>query len=74
MSLAAGVRLGVYEVVALAAARPLFVFHPASMRSPFAPAPDGQRFLINPMGEQAPVAPAPLTVVVNWTAAFGRDK
>jgi Tol biopolymer transport system component len=56
------------------ATQPLFSFQLGGPRSTYDVTADGQRFLVNTRGEQAPTAPSPLTVVVNWTAALGRDR
>jgi Tol biopolymer transport system component len=56
----------------------LFDAHPKTVRWPYSPSPDGRRFLVNTLVEQA-VRPAyamgqlnstPLTLVVNWRAAL----
>jgi Tol biopolymer transport system component/predicted Ser/Thr protein kinase len=54
-----------FEVGAI---KPLFTTHPGGPRDWYAVSPDGQRFLINTVPEQA--AAAPLTVVLNWTAGL----
>ena len=44
----------------------LFEFIPGTRFRSYAPAPDGKRFLLVVAGERP--APAPLTLVVNWTS------
>ena len=52
------------------AVRPLFAIDaPLVARSAYDVSPDGQRFLVNVLREQS-AAPAPLTVVSNWTATL----
>jgi dipeptidyl aminopeptidase/acylaminoacyl peptidase len=48
-------------------AHPLFEVRPVSRGSFYAPAPDGERFLINALSD--PGAAASLTLVQNWSAA-----
>jgi hypothetical protein len=59
----AGVPKALFESGILDANRPNFVFR-------YDVAADGQRFLINTLPEDA--EPAPITVVVNWTAGLQR--
>ncbi|MBI3048539.1 MAG: hypothetical protein HYY76_09555 [Acidobacteria bacterium] len=48
------------------AVRPLFETRAGTPRLPYDVSPDGQRFLVNTLPEEA--APAPITIVVNWPA------
>ena len=51
---------------------PLFAVRPPAATGPFYDvSPDGRRFLVN-MAPQVTTAPAPITVVVNWTAGLKR--
>ncbi len=51
------------------AVKPLFQTRPVvGLRYPYGVSPDGQRFLINTLPERS--ASAPLTTVLNWTAAL----
>ena len=50
------------------AVKPLFETRSTGVRSRFDVSADGQRFLINTAEAQA--AQAPITVVLNWTAAL----
>jgi hypothetical protein len=52
------------------AIKPLFTTRAGGPRSWYAVSPDGQRFLINTIPEQA--TSAPITVVLNWTAGLKR--
>ena len=50
------------------AVQSLFAVRPAGARYFYDVSPDGQRFLVNTIGEQA--ASAPITVVLNWTGGL----
>lgn len=52
----------------------LFSFQSGGPRTVYDVTADGQRFLVNTRGDQARATPAPLTVVVNWQAALGRER
>jgi hypothetical protein len=54
--------------VTIGAPQPLFDLRPVTPRSFFAPAPDGQRVLVNM--QQADVRSSSITVVQNWSAAL----
>ena len=41
-------------------------------RSTYAPAPNGQRFVVNRSAVQGSASTSPITVVVGWPAALGR--
>ena len=56
------------------AVQPLFSFQAGGQRSTDNVSADGQRFLVNTGGDQTPTTPSPLTVVVNWITAIGRDR
>ena len=47
----------------------------ANLLGPAKPKTDGQRFLVNMVGDQPAATPtSPLTVVVNWTAGLGQPR
>jgi hypothetical protein len=49
---------------------PLFTIRPGGPRSFYAPAPDGQRFLVNGSLLEQTTSSSPITIVVNWTAGL----
>jgi hypothetical protein len=52
------------------AVKPLFPTHLVGPRYEYDVSADGQKFLINSAPQQNGAAPAPITVVVNWTAGL----
>jgi Tol biopolymer transport system component len=66
---------GVSSTFEVAAPQALFQTRTPTMRGPllfgnYAPAADGQRFLVNTIAVDAP--PIPITVVLNWTPALSK--
>jgi len=55
--------------LAVDSVRPLFTVNPQLTRSAYDVTSDGQRFLVNTLGDREQL---PMTIVVNWPSALGR--